>query len=436
MLFQHPYIKRFRKLQWLQLNASPINPFDAIPVYAELETLNQDNISKVCMVTDDIPEQLRLLNQNPWSALMHIWVEKMVEEENPLREITALFWHEHIPSTNGKLFDHGKLLLEIYREYGLGEVRELLIRIAANPAMMYFLDGHWSHKDNPNENFPRELLELFLLGEGNYSLKDVKEAARAFTGRRFDHNQYPYSKYIDENAFDSGEKTLFGVSGNFNGEDVIDLCLKQKKCAVHLTKAIISYFIAPNPSDNLLSEASNFYFQNKYHTGKLLAYLFEHPEVKQNYKWWEKKVKSPIELMVCFQRQTGLRIKGLKTLELLSDRMGQRLFNPPNVAGWPKDETWLNGNKSIYRLLSLKSLLETSNREHPKNSINYKVKSRLVKAHLKSFRYTHDSQLKEDLLYETLHHNKISLEHWMLQNSGVVQDLVTIVQNSYYQYHV
>jgi uncharacterized protein (DUF1800 family) len=436
LIFDHPYIHRFRKLEWLRTNSPLTSPFDNLSEYVAIKPLNPNNIAPFCMINEDIPEQLRLLKQDPWSALMHVWVEKMVEEENPLREITALFWHEHIPSTNGKLFDHGKLLLEIYREYGLGEVKELLIRIAANPAMMYFLDGHWSHKDNPNENFPRELLELFLLGEGNYTLKDVKEAARAFTGRRFDHDNYPYSKFIDQNAFDQGVKTIFGISGNFNGEDVIDLCLKQKQCAVHLTKAIISYFIAPNPSDNLLSEASNFYFKNKYHTGKLLSYLFQHPEVKLNHQWWGKKVKSPIELLVCFQRQTGLRIKGLKTLELLSDNMGQRLFNPPNVAGWPKDETWLNGNKSIYRLLSLKSILETSNREHPKNSINYKVKSRLVQYHLKSFRYNHDSQFKEDQLFDTLYHNKISLEHWLLQNHGNNHDLVTIVQNPIYQYHV
>lgn len=107
-----------------------------------------------------------------------------------------------IPSASGHKFAHGQLLLEIYWEHGLGYLRPLLVKMAANPAIMYFLDGHHSHKDNPNENFPRELLELFTLGEGQYTEKDVYEAARAFTGRRFDHQNYPYAMYVDEEAFD------------------------------------------------------------------------------------------------------------------------------------------------------------------------------------------------------------------------------------------
>ena len=151
------------------------------------------------------------------------WVMHMVQLDNPLREIVALFWHNHIPCGKGNSHnEHSRLALEIYRKYGFGDLSLLLKKISSTPSMLYYLDAHHSHKDNPNENYARELMEYFTLGRGNFSFQDVKEASRAFTGRRFDHHKYPYELYLDDNAFDNKNKNILGQIGNWNGEDVID----------------------------------------------------------------------------------------------------------------------------------------------------------------------------------------------------------------------
>ena len=149
----------------------------SLPDYTPLPT----EYSPSLMTEDDVVEEERLMNQDKLMAFLNVWLSRMVEEDNSMREKVALFWHHHIPCGTGHKVDHVRLLLEIYREYGLGNLRDLLVAVAANPAMMYFLDGHHAHKDNPNENFSRELMEIFNLGEGAYTLQDVKKAERAFT---------------------------------------------------------------------------------------------------------------------------------------------------------------------------------------------------------------------------------------------------------------
>ena len=435
-LYNHIFIHRFRKLNWLNNNLTKDNHwlFESVEKYKPLDPITKENILDYCIIEEDKNEQLRLLAQDSWAAHNHVWLTKMIEVDNPIRELVALFWHHHIPSSIGKNFEHGSLLLEIFRKYGLGNARELFVKVAANPAMIYYLDGHHSHKNNPNENFPRELLELFLLGEGNYTLQDVKEAARAFTGRRFNHKDYPYELYIDESAYDKKEKEFLGEKGFFNGEDIIDICLKQKQCARHLTMSIIEFFIAENPPKELVEDCAEFYYHNNYKTDALLKYIFQHSMVNTNTKWIKPKVKTPVELLVCFCRQTGYELKGIKTTRNLLRDMGQTLFTPPNVGGWPRGESWFTSNHVFYRIFGLTALIHISNRQHPKDSLVYKVKSRIDRPNLRSFRWNHDGHWNQNKYQRVLSDRNIKVPRWILGESNSMT-LKECLESENYQYH-
>ncbi len=414
----------YRKFNLKNLTLFEPEIFDEIPEYKEL----------IVPIFED-GENLRFQKLNPWNSLMHVWINEMVELDNPIREFVALFWHHLIPSQNGKLLDHGKLLLENYRENGLGNVKNLLVNMAANPAMMYYLDAHWSHKDNPNENFPRELFEIFTLGEGNYSLNDIKEASRAFTGRRFDHSIYPYQLFIDKNAFDNGIKNVLGKKGNFNGEDIIDIILSKKECARHIVKAIIKFFITTEieVSRIIINEATDVYFYSNYNMQIVLQYLFTHSEFNKS-RYLNSKVKTPVELLVYLQRQTGLRIKNIKTTINFLKYSGQELFNPPNVGGWPYGKNWFKGQQVLHRKYLSTALLAISNRMIDRNSAVYKLYSRINHPNLKSLRYFADCNFNEEILYEVLNKNNISLSKWLLNEDINEDNLEIILQNSKYQY--
>lgn len=405
------------KLEWLEQNSnwlqSPVEDlqntiWESLPGYAPLS----DSPPLQYLYAEDLEEEKRLSEQAPWKSFLVHWVNQMVTLDNPLREITALFWHHHIPSAAGHKMAHGQLLLEIYREHGLGYLKPLLVKMAANPAIMYFLDGHHSHKNNPNENFPRELLELFTLGEGNYTEKDVYEAARAFTGRRFDHHNYPYVMYVDEEAFDSEPKTFLGRTGNFNGEDIIDILLKEPNTARHIAKAILAFFGTSKPLEAHIEECGRVYFDAGFHTGRLLQYIFSRDWFYEK-PYTGNKVKTPVELLVSLQRTTGMSAVGIKTTDYFLRSCGQSLFAPPNVAGWPDGTDWLKGNKLLYRLFLPKALMKIANRQYPKPSLGYKVSSRIKQAELRHYRYIADATFDEERFNSLLSEKAISIPQWL-----------------------
>jgi uncharacterized protein (DUF1800 family) len=358
----------------------------------------------------------------------------MVTLDNPIREIVALFWHHHIPSGRGHKVEHGQLLLDIYRKHGLGYLRPLLVKMAANPAIMYFLDGHHSHKNNPNENFPRELLELFTLGEGNYTEKDVYEAARAFTGRRFDHDNFPYALYIDKEAFDTRPKTFIGHTRNFDGEDIIDILLAQPATAFHIARSILIFFGTEEPLEEHIKGFGGFYFKNDFHTGRLLKYMFSQAWFYDS-PYMNNKVKTPVELLVGLQRKTGLRTLGIKTMDFFLKACGQSLFSPPNVGGWPSGDKWLNGNELIYRLFLPKALIGIANRNSPKVSVNYKINSRVYHNQLRAYRYMADAIFDQQKFNEVLSGKEITFSHWLgVQSSRNISSLIDCITHPDYQY--
>ncbi len=246
--------------QWADLDACVQWLWETLPPYAPLAPAYKPQI----LVAEDLPEELRLMEQQELMQFDNIWLQSMVEEDNSLREKMALFWHHHIPSSSGRRPDHGRLLIEEYRKYGLGKLEDLLNAVLSSSAMMWHLDLFGSHKNNPNENFAREFMELFTLGEGHYSLKDVKEAARALTGRYFDKKNYPYRAYLDPGIYDDGVKTILGKTGNFDGEDVIGIILGQEQTARHITGSFLRFFFSDNPPDHMVESCAKAYFDSGY----------------------------------------------------------------------------------------------------------------------------------------------------------------------------
>ncbi|RMF26213.1 MAG: DUF1800 domain-containing protein [Bacteroidetes bacterium] len=321
------------------------------------------------------------------ALLGNVWMDKMLEGSGFLREKMALFWHHHLP-VGGQNFTLTKLYLEILRKHALGNFRDLLHEVAKTPAMMRYLDNHHSHKDAPNENFARELMELFTLGVDQYTIRDIQEAARAFTGWRYDHDINVF--YLDEAAHDAGEKEFLGKKGNFGGEEIIDLILGKKQCARYLTDCICRFFVNETPDPGTVEELAEHFYSSHYDIAGLMRKIFS-----SDWFYSEKNqsalVKTPVELVVGFQKNTGAKLVGIKTHGFLLRMMGQRLFAPPNVGGWPAGKGWISTNTILYRTQFPSVVFALANRTVSRRSLAYKVSSRLDHAEFRSLRYFMDA---------------------------------------------
>jgi uncharacterized protein (DUF1800 family) len=346
----------------------------------------------------DLTNQDRLYQKDKVSAYFNNWIDVFVEAENPIREWATLFWHEFIPCTgrgqkNAVNLEQNYFTWELYRRNALGSFRQLLVDYFQNPSSMYFLDIHRSHKDNPNENFARELLELYTLGPGNYSEKDVKEIARCFTGLHYDNGDtYTQKAYRNQSQFDSGSKKIFGKTGNFYPEDVFDLILEKEECAEFVAGRAIQFFIGEGASNSLIKHSAKVYYQSNYNFEKLLESLFNSGE-SQNPKI--KKIKSPIEHLVFLQRDLGLRTLGHKSNAWFLRLCGQYPLSPWSVKGWTSGMGWLQSEYLMHRAYLPLVLLSIANRKDSRNNMAYKIKSRFIDAQLKEVRYTVDADFDQ-----------------------------------------
>lgn len=373
------------------------------------------------------------MEQQPGEVLNSIWIDSMIETDNPLREKIALFWHHHIPSGRGRSIDQGRILLEIFRKKGLNNLKELLSELICTPAIMRFLDLSNSRKGNPNENFARELMELHLLGEGNYTLHDVKEASRAFTGRRFDKRNYPYKYYFVPQEHDSGIKTVLGETGRLNGEDVIEIILKKPQTARHIAHSFLRFFFTDTPSDDIVEYCADKYFKSGYEIKELINAMISHKDFNSP-QYNLSKIKTPVELLVGFQRQTGLRTVGIKTTYTFLRMAGQTLFNPPTVAGWPGGDYWLEGERLMHRLFLPSTLLSLANRNISKGSTSFKIYSRLNEPKLRQYRYITDARWNETYFESALRSNQLSVSEWILGDQDFSSNLSSVLQKPEYQY--
>jgi uncharacterized protein (DUF1800 family) len=285
------------------------------------------------------------------------WIHRMASSrESALLERITLFWHDHFACTTrfGKLATQQ---LNTLRQHGLGSFRDLVHAMAKDVSMIRFLNNQQNKKDQPNENFARELLELFTLGRGHYSEQDIKEAARAFTGWSSNmKGEFVFRPF----QHDEGEKTFLGRRGNFNGNDIIDIVLEQQQTATFITRKILHYFLGqPAPEDKVQDYAQQYYASD-YDTGKLLYTLFTSD-------WFYEapfigtKIKSPVELIAGLLRQLNGQVNNDMGLVITQRTLGQQLFNPPNVAGWPGGRQWINNATLVMRLNLIGLLFQAAN---------------------------------------------------------------------------
>lgn len=267
------------------------------------------------------------------------WANRMLTSHRPLEEKMALFWHGHFANNEEKVRDYRKMKrqLDLFHAKGTGNFRELLIGAAQDPAMLAFLDAGVNVKGAPNENFAREIMELFTMGVGNYSEKDIREAARAFTGWNYEGVKF---KQVTE-KHDDGVKNIFGRSGNFDGVQVIDIILDQPITAEFVAGKIYRYFVRQDLSDSTKKQLAAVLRDNKYELAPLLRTIFLSKDF-YSAPSTATRIKSPVELAVSTYKKLGLKeVPGVPDFNDATEALGQRLFRPPTVAGWAQGRSWI-----------------------------------------------------------------------------------------------
>jgi uncharacterized protein (DUF1800 family) len=281
------------------------------------------------------------------------WLYTMLHTLHPLREKMTLFWHNHFVSSTAKvrpplLFKQNKLL----RHHALGKFGPFLLDISKDPAMIVYLDSNSNIKGKPNENYARELMELFSLGVGNYTEQDIREAARAFTGWHSDDDQYEYNAAVH----DDGSKTVFGKTGPWNGGDIVRLCLEKECAARFLVKKLYRFFIseAQDPPKALLEPLADQFRKSDYDIGALVRTMLSSRHFFSPHAY-RQRMKSPVEFavgtllaVVTPENFTEGKVSQEPLISRL-DAMGQPLFAPPNVKGWPGGRSWLNTSTVLAR---------------------------------------------------------------------------------------
>jgi hypothetical protein len=251
----------------------------------------------------------------------------------------ALFWHGHFATTEDKVRDYRKLLgqNELFREKGTGNFRDLLIGISQDPAMLAFLDAGVNVKGSPNENFAREIMELFTMGVGNYSENDIREAARAFTG----WNYVDLDFVIIPDKHDDTNKVVFDRKGNFDGIDVIDIILAQPVTPEYIAAKIYRYFVNEDISPEMKSQLGNMLRQNNYEIAPLLYTMFMSRDFYSPASV-ATRMKPPVELVISTYKKMGLtEVPGVPDFNSVTTSLGQKLLFPPTVAGWAQGKSWI-----------------------------------------------------------------------------------------------
>lgn len=269
----------------------------------------------------------------------------MINSEAQLREKMSLFWHGHFACRVQNSFFQQELL-HIVRANALGSFADMLKAVSKSPAMLQFLNNQQNKKSSPNENFAREVMELFTLGRGNYTENDVKEAARAFTGWSFNANG---EFLVRKNQHDEGSKTFLGRTGNFDGDDILNILLENKQTANYISNKIYRYFVNESVNEKNQQWLSNRFYNSNYKISNLLEdiYTSDWFYEQQNIG---TKIKSPVELLVGIRRLLPMQLENEQSQLLFQRALGQVLFIPPNVAGWPGGKNWIDSSSLMLRL--------------------------------------------------------------------------------------
>ena len=298
------------------------------------------------------------------------WLYHMVSTDKPLEEKMALFWHHVFATGNSKLDNCDQMLAQIqmFREKGMGNYQDLILELSRNPAMIYWLDNNENHRDAVNENWGRELLELFTMGVSNYTEVDVREASRAFTGwtitpklPRQPYGRYPWRFEYREADHDFEEKTFLGQTGNFDGEDIIDIVVKEPATARFICRHLYNFFVADEPQvpawtiepardEEALDAMCNVFEESNYEIREVLRFMLKS-------EWFKEarfqKIKSPAEVVASTIKMVGsfsFPDPGLARICREPGYMGQDILDPPSVEGWHTGSEWINSGSLLARI--------------------------------------------------------------------------------------
>jgi uncharacterized protein (DUF1800 family) len=289
----------------------------------------------------------RLQEREAVLALQLWWINRMIATPAPLQEKMTLFLHGHFTSAPGKgvqplnLANQNQLL----RSYALGNMHKLTLAISQDPAMLVYLDNAKSSKDHPNENYARELMELFTLGIGNYTETDIRESARAFTGWTVARGGSGFA--FNARNHDDGSKTFLGRTGNFDGQSIVDIIFTQPAAAQLFARELISFFVYSDPEPGLVDAFADVIRKNNFELQPSLSMLLR-SNVFFSDRAYRALVKSPVEFVVGAYQQFGITQPDMVAIGALQ-RMGQVLFYPPSVKGWDGGAAWLNSQTMLTR---------------------------------------------------------------------------------------
>ena len=366
-------------------------------------------------ILDDLAANVKKLNLQ--------WIQIMGKADGQLREKMSLFWHGHF-AVRMRGFAQVESYINTLRKYSLGNFGDLLMAISKEPAMLRFLNNVQNKKNSPNENFAREVMELFTLGRGNYTEQDIKEAARAFTGWGVnDSDEFE----LKINQHDNGNKTIFGKTGNWSGEDVIRMLLEKEETALFITRKIYRYFVNTEVDEQRVNELAKAFRDSNYHIPGLLKMIAE-----SDWFYTEKNIgthiKSPVELIVELNRTFGISYENPQPLLAVQRVLGQTLFFPPNVSGWAGGRNWIDNSTLITRMNLPRKLAEAGGLEMSMKSMDDEAPNEFQKAQGKNtfncrfnweaFENKFKQQKEEELwtalcahLLSTLHPPKLP-NHW------------------------
>jgi uncharacterized protein (DUF1800 family) len=294
---------------------------------------------------------LSQLNFTKLAGIQAWWLIRMLTTSRPLVEKMTLFWHGHFATAISKVNDAlaMKAQNELFRAKGMGKFRDLLLAVSQDPAMLYWLDNNTNVKAHPNENYAREVMELFTMGIGNYTETDVQEGARAFTGWTVKRvGNVLGSFFFDQAKHDNGTKTFLGQTGNFNGTDIVEILAHRPETARFLSRKLWVWFIDDTPSDADIEPLAQIYLANDTAIRPLVEAILRHPAFTADAAYLAK-VKSPAEFVVSTIRMLPGQFNPL-VLAPWMRQMDQDLFNPPNVKGWDGGMEWISTTTLLARV--------------------------------------------------------------------------------------
>ena len=330
-------------------------------------------------------DEYELLRYQPWTWKPGTmsnpgptsWLYHMITTRRPLQEKMTLFWHQVFATGVSKVdhWDEVADMIDMFRDKGLGSYRDLLVSVAKNPAMLFWLDNNENHAYAINENWGRELLELFSMGVGNYSEEDIRECSRAFTGWTIKHKlpRFPYGRFdwsfeYRPEDHDDSEKTFLGQTGRFNGEDIVDIVCRQPATAHFISRHLYNFFVAddvqvpawsntPPRDPHAIEVLSNAFVESEYEISSVLRVLFNSNFFKEAR---HDRVRSPAEVVVGTMRLVGgasSPVPGYGELARQPGYMGQDLLNPPSVEGWHTGDEWITSGNLVERVNFMSALV-------------------------------------------------------------------------------